>query len=270
MSDESPSIQQQPGDPYRFRTAIQNIAPAWLQRQWGSRFLYAIGLNWDAFAEAARQGVRARCPGVDGAPTDALAYIGRDRVLIRGPAESDDAFAARLRQAFEAWQRAGSMEGQMRQCQAFFTPTSIIALMVNNQARWAYIGTTGGPIEYSVGDPAAWNWDGSSSTWARCWLILHIPGDWMRYWGDSTWGTGSWGTIKPATYPQSLRQIVAAWKSAATVVQIILAYEPEWPDPAHAPDVDYPDGTWNEPYVIRGGAAVSPRYAFAAYLEPVR
>ena len=87
----------------RFRDGISTIAPPWLQRHYGERLLYTLGLQVDAIAEAARQGVRARAPGAPQQPSDALIQIGRDRVIVRGKYESDAGYSERLQRAFDSW-----------------------------------------------------------------------------------------------------------------------------------------------------------------------
>jgi hypothetical protein len=248
---EPQTVQIIPGSPPRFRDMAQIIAPSWLQRYWGQRFQYALGLQWDAFSQAASDGVRARAPGAPGTPLDALSYIGADRQLIRGLNETDEGFAARCSGAFSAWARAGSAEGTIREIQALVSPMATSAAQVNygqsGYRTWALVSAPGLPCVYVFGNPAAWNWDNDDSAWSRCWLILRID--------SATWpapkigatgrkiGAASWviGIETQAANIQAIRTVVGRWKSAATLAQVILSYDPSWPVATAAP---MPNSTW--------------------------
>jgi len=265
-----PAPQPPTGAATTFAAELGTAAP-WLQREWGQKFRYAYRLVLDAMAENVRLGVRARCPGAG--PPDALAYVGRDRVIVRGPLESDDSYATRLAGAFDAWQRAGAYEGTMRQVSAFFLPVTVPVLEVNTRARWATLASYGAALAYAFGDPAAWNWDGDAGLPARAWVVLQPPpGTWDRgAWGDGVWGPErAWGfATTPPGEPTSVSAIVAAWKAAQTLARVIVSYAPGWPSPVAPPGPTYPDGTWGDDYVVVGGVAVSARYAEALYLAPI-
>lgn len=66
----------------------------------------AQGTLYDGQVSLAKQAVLARFP--DYAPSDALPYIGKDRKLIQGYAESDANFRVRLRTAWDQWALAGT------------------------------------------------------------------------------------------------------------------------------------------------------------------
>src|SRR4029078_2535863 len=93
-------------DPTTFRDSNGRKGSPWTQNKWGRRFKYVAGTMLDAVTDALRAGVKARFPGV-GTP-EALPYIGNDRQIIRGFAESDASYAKRLSQAFDSWKHAGS------------------------------------------------------------------------------------------------------------------------------------------------------------------
>ena len=272
------SVQIVPGDPPRFRDYAQIIAPSWLQRWWGQRFMYSLGIEWDAFTQATTDGVRARCPGAPDTPPDALAYIGRDRQLVRGALESDAGFADRCRTAFDAWPRAGSLEGVLRQIQSLYSPISVSGLGVGGQngsyRTWCTITTTGGPDSYSAGDPTAWDWDGDPSKWSRAWWIIHVS--------SVTWppanlgavlilGASNWclGLQVPKARVDDLQVVLARWKSAGTIAQAILTYDATWPNPAAPAGPNYPDGTWGNLHTWDGAVSKPSRYASARYLAPV-
>lgn len=84
------------------------IVPGWLRGLWGKRYFTALGKRMDALAQSWREAVLARLPGtvngVNIAPSKALDLIGEERGLPRATAEADPAYAARLENAWDAWQ----------------------------------------------------------------------------------------------------------------------------------------------------------------------
>lgn len=181
-----------PDDVSSFRRAIRAIAPPWLLGFVGERYLYTIGLFQDAFADTLGYSVLARFPqsGIAGI----LPHLGRDRKLDRGPNESDDAFALRIKQARRIWRNAGGPWALMSQVQAYFSPTlPTIRVVSNTQAPdqatsinvWYTLSPTG---ERTSGvtkmntfgtDPTAWpvGWywgddDPLNLRWWRFWVIV--------------------------------------------------------------------------------------------------
>jgi hypothetical protein len=74
--------------------------PPWFGED-GRLMMEAAGERLDAVAQLLRDALAARLP--EKAPADALPYIGQDRQLPQGPAESNSAYATRLRNAWEIW-----------------------------------------------------------------------------------------------------------------------------------------------------------------------
>ena len=87
------------------RQLVKDNSPPWLRNKWGERFLYSIAIQFDALADALRDGIKMHFPGQN---VSALPYLGADRVIERGFAESDENYAARLSRAFDDWAIAGS------------------------------------------------------------------------------------------------------------------------------------------------------------------
>lgn len=135
----------------RFRDYQAELAPTWLQRRWGSAWLTSFGLLKDGIVESARQAARAVI--IDRAPDDALVYIGQDRDLERVPDESDADYRARLREAWNIWEGAGTDAGIIA---AFATLGITAHVRRNNQ----------------------WDWDGRpgniATYWARMWIVLDV------------------------------------------------------------------------------------------------
>lgn len=96
--------QQQPSS---LKSWILGLPIPWLvSNEVGADDASAQGDIYDEQVSLVRQGVRARLPGV--APADALPYLGQDRKLIQGYAESNDDFRTRCRTAFSQWELAGT------------------------------------------------------------------------------------------------------------------------------------------------------------------
>lgn len=81
-------------------------APPWLQGPNGTAWLDSHGAIEDQVVDDAIQAVKCRMP--EECPADALAAIGKERGIPRGPADSNAVYGTRLRKAWETWSLAGS------------------------------------------------------------------------------------------------------------------------------------------------------------------
>ena len=262
-----------------FRDSIRTMVPPWLADRFplpltnGFRFLYCNAAVLDAFMQVAVEGLRAKYPGI-GTPT-ALPYLGRDRLILRGPDESDAHYAARLVGWLQAWRLAGSAVAVLNQLYDYFSPaTPPLLRLVTNWGTWYTLAPDGTLTiqRYTMGEAAPWNWDNRPDLWARCWVIIYSPNGvpWGpdRAWGEGgKWGDGRrWGTTATRDQVVSIQQIVAQWKGAhALYPNVIISFDPA----AFAPDGSgaQPDGTWGTYYKIVGGVAVPSRYANARYWD---
>lgn len=200
-----------------FVDLIRKIAPSWLQGPIADALLTAPGTMLNAWANWATNGVRARFPSE--APSDALGYIGNDRNLERGPAQTDDGYREQLRKAFDTWRRAGNPTTILRQLAAYFAGTATPPLRtVTDAAVWhEYSYVTDDATKTIVGDN--WTWDAFTGTrWWRGWVIIDSSAaPWtIDRWGDpGDWGDGgTWGSS--ATYDEtiSILRVVNKWKPA--------------------------------------------------------
>jgi hypothetical protein len=121
-----------------------------------------LGQSADDFIERIRAGVLARFPSF--APVDALAYKGSERVMDQGPAESNQAYAERLRTAWDAYQFSGSHGALLRQLAIFgFTG----AYIVQDNGWWTTLAKT--PPDFTVRlaftvSISSWAFDGTHLT----------------------------------------------------------------------------------------------------------
>lgn len=92
-----------------FTRFISAIMPQWLQKNWGNRFVGALGLMGDLVVEGARQAVRARTLQSD-TPFGYLAHLGYNFAIGRLPTESETSYRAILADAWGINARRGSVK----------------------------------------------------------------------------------------------------------------------------------------------------------------
>lgn len=202
-----------------FSTSLRNIAVAWLKGPNGNALLTSVTTLLNGVSGWAVQGVRARYPST--APPDALGYIGNDRNLERGPAQTDEGYSVQLRRAFDTWRVAGNASTVLRQLAAYFTGIAQPPLrLVADRATWhEYNWSTDVVTKTKVG--TNWTWDSLTGTrWFRGWVIIDsTSGPWTRRkWGvgGGKWGSSgaTWGSSATHDEVQSIFRIVKKWKPA--------------------------------------------------------
>jgi hypothetical protein len=204
------------------------LSPTVLQGARGERLAGAFALMFDTLAETANEAVKARFLGSNTHPVDALPLIGQERMLPRYPVDSDASYRARLRDAWNAWTKAG-------------TDVGIVAQL-------AAMGLTAYVREQNID----WDWDGDTANWSRFWVVI-TGHPWSRWkWGDGhTWGGGqSWGSSATVAEVRSVRALVRKWKPARSVCPyiIVVMEADDWA-------LQQPDGSWADP-ANRSAAAI--------------
>lgn len=213
-----------------FRDLLAQIAPPWLSRKWGERFLYAHGLIIDGLVEHALQAMKARFP--DKGPDEALSVIGRDRRIRRGFSESADSYRVRLKRWLDDWRRAGSPFAILSQIRAYLTGYDVRIRYVNDRGTWITLDPDGTfHVRKLFGN---WDWDGQFPATAktRFWIIIYplASGLWTQ---SPTLGTphvllrdttvGSNATVSQVS---SIRSIISEWKAAGSrCPYIIIAFD---------------------------------------------
>lgn len=216
------------------RDSLDNIAPPWLQRTVGARFLYAIAIQLDAYWVMAEQGVKARFPG-RGVNT-ALPYNGADRDLERYLSEPDADYATRLQDAIDTWRGAGGPRELINQVQIackwilnVATPVRTVSEQgAHTSAVWDERASLTSSFVHQRTAPTNWQWD-TNDRWWRAWLIIDSTlGPWAT---DGTWGSpgvwgdgGTWGSNATVAQVAQLEAIVRKWKPAHSTVQIIVTF----------------------------------------------
>jgi hypothetical protein len=171
--------------PLRFENAIKKITPPWLQRSVGGRVMRALASVVDDHVDRLVFGVRLRFPGfdVDDIDPDALALIGRERRILRGPAEAPATYAARLRTWWDAHRGRGGPYALLEQLRAFFLGTLEVRMDVVAQSGTRYWMDEDGVI---TRDAIEWDGDGTGK-WARVWVFFYLttlPASLVTHAGD--------------------------------------------------------------------------------------
>jgi hypothetical protein len=260
--------------PSRFRQIRTRIAPRWLTDGAGGLVGYALDIVKDAFVERVRLGLLARFPenGPNGetAPEDALYLMGRDRRVVRGIAETDASYAARLKLWLDDRRRQGNPFMLMQKLAEYFGPLKMRT--VDARGNWYTRDTDG--TETSLLKQENWDWDGSAigERWSRFWVIVYPNGLWIDNsdnWGTDTWNgadwgdaSETWGSTADLEVVQTTRAIVSDWMPAGTrCVNIIIALDNASFDPT-APE---PDGLWEGYSKNVAGVQVRARLSTARY-----
>jgi hypothetical protein len=166
----------------RFRQIFYSLLPWWLTNGEGELVQYVLGLMRDHMATRARLSLEARFPSRAGA--SALALIGADRGIIRGRAETRDAYVNRLK----AWRypRGHRVRGDAQYWGATDLDVFTVSQnLVRNRREPDGTETT----TYST----EWNWDnGDPAHWGRFWVVMlcqpAMGVDYTPYFGDpSLW-----------------------------------------------------------------------------------
>jgi len=195
---------------FSYRDTLSAIVPRWLSGYIGSRFIYALGVTVDALGESLDDGIKYKFPikNSDGIYSDyQLSLLGAERGILRGPTETQQAYAQRLIYWRQVRKRKGSAFPLMEQLQAYLTPFPMTVRVITDSGarytlapggyQYAQLYTSFSNADISqvpagtvTLDNVTWNWDGTSQP-SRFWVLLH--GLWARdgYWTDAGyWGDG--------------------------------------------------------------------------------
>lgn len=268
-----------------FRSFLRNLGPGWLVRdrfnalgeaqETDNRVLYSIAAVLDASRERLVRGIKASFPG-GGATEDALGYIGRDLMTVRGPAEPRSTYELRLQQAIDRWRYAGTAWSVLDEIIAYCTPHAVRVRVVNNHGNYYQIDRDG---TRSRSKGLAWNWDDEPTKWSRFWVLIYVDGtvpwDDTPLWGDGgNWGEGtdlteSWGSTASTDDVAAIRKIVHTRKPLmARCVNVIVIFD----DTAAAFELaavapPAPDGTWGHWSVNESDVQVPARSDDAIYWD---
>ena len=186
--------------PSTFDQYQAGLAPPALKGPNGEAFTSALGLMKDVFAEGAMQALR--CRFVSSCPEDALAFIGQERNLPQVPGEPVAAYRARLLNAWQAWQQAGTKPGLINQLNVLGYP-NVVVLEDNTSS-------------FALSPPASGFAPGTE--WWRFMVFIKPPHPFTigsKYGDGNTWGNGRlWGIGGPVNALQVIRNTIALWQPA--------------------------------------------------------
>lgn len=267
--------------PPRFRTAFRKLLPRQFTRDDGEKVLSSLAELKEGFAERAYQGTIARFPAT--LLPSALPFIGRDRKIVRGINEPEEAFAERLVRAIDDRKVQGNPFALMAQLRAY-CQAEVRIRTVDASGNWFTLERDGS-IAWAI-KSLNWDWDGETRDpyWSRFWVIIYPTSDGRPWapnepWGDpALWDSGIFGTpgktIGTTATPEqiaTLRSIVREWQADGTRCEwIIIAFYDASFDPTDAQPPN-PDGTWGKWGKYDGsGNYVSARLASARYIRGVK
>jgi hypothetical protein len=255
-----------------FRDRAPELLPEWLEAGEGLPTWWTVGLVIDAQLDKAYQGTYARFPTY--APPDALRYVSRDRLIVRGPNEPPDVFAARALRWLDDHRLRGGPWALMEQLRGYMFPANVRIRTVDDRGNWFTIARDG--TRSYVLNSGTWNWDSPVGRKTRFWVIVYpeeiAPGRFIPWGNDPVWGASAsriwgdraltWGTTATPAEVATVRQIIRTWKPAGTSCKnIIIAYD----DSSFDPSSPEPDGDWNLWGTGGNGPRTSNRLSTARY-----
>lgn len=117
-----------------------------------------------------REGVAARFP--TGNRPDALAPIGRERRIRRGPGEDSFTYAARLRTWLDSHRTRGNTYSLLTQIYDYFRVSLGVPIdVVGNSGVRHMLSPTGEITRKAI----VWNGDGDPTRWARLFVMINLP-----------------------------------------------------------------------------------------------
>ena len=189
------------------------VAPPWLLQPNGAAWLQAFGHLKDYLAGRSKEAVKARLTAL--CPTDALATIGTERGIPRGPGETDARYRTRLQAAWTAWQWAGTPYGML---QAFLAAGYGGVTLQTQNAQQFSLDASGDLVISSMAAPV--HLGGSPELWSQFAVLILAP--WPSWWNGTAPADGS-------TDQQFAAALVKAWKPAhAQCVGLKVIQGPAW------------------------------------------
>lgn len=254
-----------------FRTLRRRLGPRWLTEEGESGLLgYALDLLKDGFVRRLELGLLVRFPEQDPdgtpAPDDALAAMGRDRSVLRGPSETSRSYAQRLKAWRQDAQFWGSAFGLMKDLAGYLG--ALPSFRIFNTHGDVFSRAADGTETYVLRE-SSWDWDGETARWSRFWVVIYPNGLWTtRNLGDAdgaTLGDGrTLGTSATKQEVRDVRHLVNSRKPDGTRCEkIIIAFDSASFDPL----TPGPDGTWGNWSKNSAGVQVPARLSTARYWD---
>lgn len=185
-----------------YRDYAVDLSPPWLLQPQGQVFMRALGDVRDAITQHLKNGVQARFSS--SAAPDALSAQGNDREIERGPTDTDQGYAARLKGAWDTWEFAGTPTGVLSALfDAGYTNVVLVTTRQThtfNSSRQLVSTTLSTPRAFSPGAPF-WNA-----------FLVWFPVPFITSWQIS--GVPASGSAEA----DGVRRLVNRWKPAHAIV----------------------------------------------------
>lgn len=143
--------------------------PPWLRRTVGAKIVRGMAAPLDALSALSREAIKARFP--DATRTDALAAIGAERRIRRGPLEDATTYASRLASWLDDHRTRGGPYALARQLYLYWLTAlgANFEIVYYSGRRFSVNGATGAVTR----DDYSWSADGSGS-WSQFWIFFHV------------------------------------------------------------------------------------------------
>lgn len=164
-----------------WKNAALRQVPPWLRRVVGGAVTKGIATPVDTEQDRSTEAITLRFPGGSDANAaiihpEALALLGRERRILRGPGETDETFAERLRGFWDAHRTRGGPYALLQQMHEFFKASNNAPIQyINQKGASVTIDAAGNFTRSTV---AGWTGDGEDPpSWARFYLVFYLTAD---------------------------------------------------------------------------------------------
>jgi hypothetical protein len=211
-----------------YQTYLQALVPTAFQDAVGQAFVGALASGVDAAIDRIAQSVKAKLSGLS--PADALAAVGAERIIERGPNETDAAYVARLQGAWDTWPWAGTPYGMLQAFKGLGYPNTGVVIAQVRGGRVCSLDAGGNLVVAAAGN-ALWCTDSLKDPygspydqpfWSKFDVIFVSP-------FLASWGAGATLPGSSSDEVNRIRRLIAAWKPAhATCNRIAVLTTSKW------------------------------------------
>lgn len=157
---------------HAFRNALLARLPPWWGRLFGAPVVRGLAAPLDVLAQDTADSVKLKFPTAT-LDAPALALIGKERRIVRGPDEAAGTYAARLRLWLDSHRTRGNAYALLGQLFAYWQATLNVPIEVVNANGGRASMDIAGAITHDV---VNWTGGGSLATfWAQSWVFYHVP-----------------------------------------------------------------------------------------------
>lgn len=183
--------------PKTFAQTLINLLPPWWGRVFGAPIVRGLAGPLDQLAKDTADSIKLRFPIEDGDP-DALALIGKERHILRGPHEEHNTYASRLLSWWDDHRTRGGPYALARQLWLFWRSAINVPFeIIYYSGRRYSVDTSGNVVRDDINwnDPNGTGYTGPGfsigpgpQSWAEFWIVFHLDGlsaSWVDSDGDT-------------------------------------------------------------------------------------